>query len=124
MSQNWLIDPATGDYVLSGGAPSQTDSLKVPAYFRMKAKRGTWLYAPDSKWGSDFYTLPRRPSDNGNQKIENVALSALEPILNDGRAKSIEANITENKRGATALETIIIDASGEVVTETFKGLGF
>lgn len=121
--QSWLIDPATGDYVLQNGQPVQSDSLKVPAYFRLKTKRGKWLYAPDKQYGSDFYTVVKRPSENGNNRLENVALAALQPILDDGRASAVEAIVTVNRRSASGLEVHITDAAGEVETETFPGLG-
>ena len=123
MAQSWEIDPKTGDYVLEGGAPKQTDSLRIPAYFRLKAKRGTWLYAPDAQFGSDFYTLTKRPSENANKRLENIGIAALQPMLDDGRAQEITVDVTQNKRGATQLATTIVDASGEVEVETFTGLG-
>ncbi len=122
--QSWKIDPSTGDYVIENGSPVETDSLTIPAYFRLKAKRGRWLNAPDTNWGSDFYTITKRPSENANQRLENIAVSALQPLVDDGRADSVEVNVLTASRGSAGLETKIVDASGEVETETFKGLGF
>lgn len=123
MAQNWEINPATGDYVMSGGSPVQTDSLKVPAYFRVKTRRGKWLYAPDNKFGSDFYAVQKRPSDNANKRFENIAVSALQPMVDDGRALEIDVKVVENQRSGTGLQVTILDASGEVAVETLPGLG-
>lgn len=122
--QTWNIDPKTGDYVLENGRPQETNSLKVAAYFRLKIKRKKWLYAPDDKYGADFYTIQKRPADNANQRFENTAVKALQPLVDDGRALQIEATVTQNVRSGTALETTIIDATGEVQKVTFNSLGF
>lgn len=121
--QSWNIDPKTGDYVMSGGAPVETDSLQVPAYFRLKIKRKTWMYAPDDKFGSDFYLVKKRPATNAGQKLENIAIAALQPIADDGRAKRITVQTDELSRQGAALTASIIDASGEEQVATFTGLG-
>ena len=123
MSQSWNIDPSTGDYIMVGGAPEQTNSLQVPAYFRLKTKRTRWLYAPDNKFGSDFYLIKKRPSRNSNQRLETIAEVALRPIIDDGRANSVDAVVTENVRGGTGMDVTIVDASGRTEVQTFKGLG-
>lgn len=122
--QSWNINPQTGDYILKDGRPEETNSLSVPAYFRLKIKRTKWLYAPDTKYGADFYTIQKRPADNANQRFESTATKALQPMVDDGRALQISATVTQNSRGGTALDTKIIDATGEVETVTFNSLGF
>lgn len=122
MGQNWKMDPKIGDYVIQGGSPLQTDSLQMPAYFRLKTQRTRWLYAPSNDYGSDFYTVVKRPAENANKKLENIALAALKPMIEDGRAAEVEANVIENARSGVALEVKIEDASGEVETQTFTGL--
>ena len=91
MAQTWDINPVTGDYVMVGGQPSQTNDLNVPAYIRLKAPRqglrkrdgtpGGWMYAPDSKWGSNFWAK-RGTRVAGSQitEMEQVAAVALQPI--------------------------------------------
>jgi phage gp46-like protein len=120
--QTWQMDPTIGDYVMDSGAPEQTNSLQVPAYFRMKIKRTKWMYAPDKNYGSDFYTIAKRPSENGNQRLEGVAIKALQPLVDDGRAQQVTANVTENTRNGAAMDTVIVDASGQVEQTTFKGI--
>lgn len=121
--QSWNVNPATGDYVLSQGAPVQTDSLQVPAYFRLKVKNQQWLYAPDTSYGSKFYTIKKRPTENGNQQLENTAVEALQPMVDDGRALSVTATVVTGTRNSAGMDIEIIDASGGEETQNFSGLG-
>lgn len=123
MSQSWQMDPKKGDYVMSGGSPEQTDSLQVPAYFRLKIKRKKWLYAPDDKYGSDYYTIVKRPANNAAQVLENVGIAALKPLTDDGRANRIDVSADSVTRNGASLTTTITDASGQPETVTFSGLG-
>lgn len=107
MAQNWNIDPVSGDYVLVGGAPEQTDSLNIPAYFRLKIGVDTWLYAPDSNYGSRFSAIKKRPTGRDTSKIENAAAVALQPIVDDGRALSITVETTGANRNNVSLRAII-----------------
>lgn len=107
MAQNWNIDPATGDYVLVGGAPEETDSLTVPAYFRLKISVNQWLYAPDTNYGSRFSQIKKRPTGRDTNKIENAAAVALQPILDDGRAVSITVDTTQANRTSVSLKAVI-----------------
>lgn len=121
--QSWDINPKTGDYVMVKGTPVETNSLRVPTYFRLKIKRQQWMYAPDSKYGSDFYTLKKVPPNNAAQVLENVGAAALQPIANDGRASSIEVVADAISRNGAALTATIIDASGQEEVVTFPGIG-
>lgn len=121
--QSWDIDPKKGDYVMTSGAPNETDSLRVPAYFRLKIKRKKWLYAPNDKYGSDFYTLKKVPPNNTSQVFENVAAKALQPLADDKRAKQIIVTADEVSRNGASLTAEILDASGEAEVVTFPGLG-
>lgn len=107
MAQNWNLNPATGDYVMNGGAPEQTDSLKIPAYVRLKVTVGQWLYAPDSNYGSRFKQIKKRPTGRDTAKVENAAAVALQPILDDGRALSITVETTSSNRSSVGLSTVI-----------------
>lgn len=112
MGQHWEKDPNSGDYVMEGGAPKQTDSLRIPAYYRLKISRSKWLYAPNAQYGSDFYLLKKRRSNQDASTVENTAAAALQPIADDGRASSIEITTTQTARNGVALEAIITDAEG------------
>lgn len=121
--QSWNVNPITGDYVMVKGSPEETDSLQVPAYFRLKTKRKQWLYTPNDQFGSDYFTLKKRPAENANQRLEQIAINALQPIVTDGRASNIQADVVENTRNGSGLHVTITDASGEVEVQTFSGLG-
>lgn len=123
MAQNWEIDPKTGDYVMEGGAPKQTDSLRIPAYVRLKTPRTQWLYAPDERYGSDFYTIKKRQTTRDASQIETVAANALQPIADDGRARSIEVEATQVARHGVGLETKIVEASGRLDNLSLPSLG-
>lgn len=104
MAQNWMIDPVTGDYVQENGAPVETDSLMVPAYFRLKIKRDGWMYAPDANYGSIFNRIKKNPTGGDTSKIENAGAVALQPILDDGRAVSITVETTFAARNSVGLD--------------------
>lgn len=113
MNQNWNIDPKIGDYLLVKGAPEQTDSLNIPAYIRLKTKRTQWMYAPNDEFGSDFYLVKKRRTNENASTIENIAARALQPIVDDGRASQIDITTTDVSRNGLQLETQITDARGK-----------
>lgn len=122
MAQNWLIDPASGDYVLENGKPVETDSLEIPAYFRLKTKRGLWLYAPDDKYGSTFYTLKKRTSQDASA-IERIAENAIQPILDDGRAREATIQTVLSSRQEVGLSTTLQQDNGNLDTLILPKLG-
>lgn len=105
------------------GAPEQTNSLQVPAFFRLRIKRKQWMYAPDTRFGSDYYTILKRPSQNAAQRLENIGAAALQPLIDDGRADTVNVTADAFTRNGVALTAEIIDASGEATVSTFSGLG-
>ena len=107
--QNWQIDPSSGDYVMDKGAPIQTDSLTIPAYFRLKVRQGEWLYAPNPQYGSSFHKIKKKKSTKDASLIENTAAVALQPIADDNRAESIDIETKVVKRGAVGIEVTIFD---------------
>ena len=123
MSQNWDLDPSTGDYVMEGGSPVNTESLTIPAYIRLKVKRGTWLYAPDATYGSDLYLIKKRRTTQSPTNVETAAAAALQPLLDDGRASEIDVTAIVATRNAVGLQTTIIDARGEPVLLEIPSLG-
>lgn len=124
MAQSWLIDPKTKDYVLDDkGKPVQTNSLTVPSYIRLKTRRGQWLYAPNTNYGSTFFQLKKHQTVGDNTLLENAAKTALTPIVNDGRASLIEINTTGVSRNSAELQTKITEKSGRVETLSLKPLG-
>lgn len=123
MAQNWDLDPKNGDYIMEDGAPKQTDSLRIPAYVRLKTPRTRWLYAPDDRFGSDFYLLQKRQTTRDASQVETVAVNALQPIADDGRARSIEVDAVQVARHGVGLETKIVEASGRLDNLLLPSLG-
>lgn len=114
MAESWSINPVTKDYDQSGGSPVVTEALTIPAYIRMRAKRSQWMYAPDAKWGSNFYLQKKRKTSQDPSFFENLAADALQPMVDDGRAAGISVTTTFSSRGALGMETEIVDATGKV----------
>lgn len=118
MAKSWDINPATGDYIMDDqGRPQQTDSLRVPAYFRIKSPRGQWLFAPNPKWGCVIPLRNRKNSIQDQQQLVQEAVSALQPIQDDGRAALINValNTTAQRgRNAAGLEIELLDNQGQI----------
>ena len=115
MAQHWDVDPVSGDYLQSGGQPVQTDSLRIPTFYRWRTKRKLWLYAPDDQYGSDFHTLRRNlTSDNDVSIIERLGANALQPMVDDGRARVIDVEVKKRDRHGLCLGAKITEARGEV----------
>lgn len=124
MAQSWQIDPSTKDYVMSQGAPVETDSLEIPAYVRLKTRRGGWMYAPDSSYGSDLAAGKNQKGTSRDvSHIENIVAVALQPIVDDGRAKGAEVTVTATSRGYLALDAKLERAAGNLDQLNIKSLG-
>lgn len=119
----WTIDPATGDYVMSGGSPVLTAELTHPAYYRLKVPRKKWLYAPDSNYGSDFASFNGKQTTATTSTLEAMAQRALKPMIDDGRASEIDVTALSRSRSGTQLETNITTAQGEVETLQLDPIG-
>jgi phage gp46-like protein len=89
----------------------------MAAYVRLKTKRGQWMYAPDSSYGSDYYLQKKRRTDQDQTFIENVGARALTPIVNDGRASEIEVDAVSASRTGVGLSVKITDARTQIVQE-------
>lgn len=119
MAQHWDRDPQSGDYLLAGGKPVQTDSLRIPAYLRLKIRRfGTldnrrqgWMYAPTNKYGSSFYQIQKNRSASDQSFLEDVAAAALTPLVEDGRASEIENTVEAGQRHGVQLKTKITESA-------------
>lgn len=121
---SWQIDPKTGDYIMANGVPTEDPSLIYPAYYRLKVKRTQWLYAPDTQYGSDLYTVKKRFNPNDTNPIVNMAEVALQPIIDDGRASSIDVTYLAPKSlNDTQLSVVITDAQGEPQTLNLPVVG-
>lgn len=118
MAQNWDRDPTTGDYIMKNGSPVQTDSLRVPAYTRLKVKATQWLYAPDKNYGSYFFRLQKRQTNRDTSTVENVAANALRPLTADGRANQIDIDFDAVARNGVGLNIKLVSDAG--VAEELK----
>lgn len=111
---SWSIEPKTGDYLQENGSPVPTESLQEPAYYRIKVRRNKWLYAPNTDYGSDFYTVKKRFQTGDVNSLSNLADRALEPMVSDGRAESVTTAYQKSSgRNDVQLQVDIIDAEGE-----------
>lgn len=112
---SWRIDPKTGDYIMVNGAPVEDESLVYPAFYRIKVRRTQWMYAPNTKYGSDFYTVKKHFRPNEINSLTDIALKALQPLEDDGRALSVDAEFnSSNGRNDAQLSLKITDAMGQV----------
>jgi phage gp46-like protein len=106
-----MIDPATGDYLMQNGSPISSDSLDNPAYYRIRIHRLKWMYAPDTNYGSDLYTLEKK---EGNAAL-NMITTALQPMVDDGRALGVDPEFVTpqpSSRNEAAISVEITDAQG------------
>jgi phage gp46-like protein len=122
MSAQWEMDPTRKDYVMQLGAPKETSSLKMPAYFRLAVKRGTWMYGP-ATFGSDFHLDQKRRSSQDASGLESKASRALEPLIDDGRASEIDISTSEAARHGVRLQISIRDAQGAPDNLEFDPIG-
>ncbi len=107
-------DESTGDYVMQTGAnagkPLIDNTLGPPARTLLRAHRGQWMHAPDNKWGSDFYLYKRRKSvDFSDGLADNIALRALQCMVDDGRADNLDATTQFTQRGGVAVKVTLLD---------------
>lgn len=120
---SWVIDPSSGDYVMTNGQPTDSADLSFPAYYRLKIKRQKWMYAPDSNYGSDFYKLQRNLTTKPQLALEKIAARALQPIVDDGRATSIGVDVTQVARSGVAITCAISSGQTVISTLNLNGLG-
>ena len=121
---SWKIDPKTGDPLIVNGSPVEDDSLIYPAYYRLKVRRTQWLYAPDTHYGADFYTVKKRFNPNDVNGLTNMAEVALQPMIDDGRASDVTATyLAPAGLNDTQLSVVITDAQGQPQTLNLPAVG-
>lgn len=113
-----LINPVTRDYVPDAGARSgelvrdPAHGLVNAAYLRLTVPLGTWF--GDVTLGSRLHLLQR---EKDVQRVfvlaRQYAEAALQPMLADGRLKSISVRTDHPQRGWLALGIEITDALGD-----------
>ncbi|EJM77256.1 phage GP46 family protein [Pseudomonas sp. GM60] len=100
------INPTTGD--LTG---QRVNTLANAVYIRLVTPLGTWL--ADPTLGSRLHEL-RREKDRPRVGIlaKQYAEQALQPLINDGRARKISISAEQPHNGWLVLHVEIIDATG------------
>lgn len=81
------------------------------------------MYAPDSKFGSDYYKLVRNNTTKPQTALENIAARAVQPIVDDGRANNIAVTVTGVSRDGVSVEVDISSGQTQVSTLNLTGLG-
>jgi phage gp46-like protein len=112
----WL-NPSTADYQLLSGAATRTpgDGLANAIYIRLMTPLGSWWQ--DATLGSRLHELVRQ------KDLKRVAIlakqyaeTALQLILDDGRATEIQVSTEQPHNGRLHLLIAVTAASGEKLT--------
>lgn len=120
---SWVIDPSSGDYVMTNGSPVESTDLKYNAYYRLKIRRQQWMYAPNSKYGCDYYKVTKNLTTKPQTALEAIASRAVQPIVDDGRAQQINVTVTGVSRSGVTVETDITTNNQKQSSITLTGLG-
>lgn len=106
------ISPLTGDYTTS-----IIHTLQNAVYIRLTTPLGSWW--ADGRVGSLLHTLTREKAlSRIGLLAQQYAEEALQPLLDDGRAKSIVVTHQPIQHGQLFLFIQVTDNRGE--TATFK----
>lgn len=109
---SWEINPATGDWKIENGDPVPSTNLDVPIFIRLRAARKQWLYAPDTQYGSDYYLARKHNTTTRASAALNIASAALKPLVDEGRALTIDFENTSMTRFSETLLITYRDKSG------------
>ncbi|WP_420996247.1 phage GP46 family protein [Cupriavidus sp. 30B13] len=103
-----LLDPQTGSYT-----GTRTNTLANAIYLRLQTPLGSWW--ADKTLGSRLHELKREKDKPRVAKLaQQYAGQALQPILDDGRAKSITVSTSRPQSGWLVLLIEVVDAGGRV----------
>jgi len=108
-----LLDPTTGGYTLTAGAltPDPARGLANAVYLRLMTPLGS--YWADAALGSRLHELVRQ-KDLARVGIlaKSYAETALQPLLDDGRAQAIAVETEQQHDGWLRLAVRVTDAGG------------
>lgn len=108
------IDPTSGD--LSG---ERISSLANAVYIRLTTPLGSWW--ADKSLGSRLHELKRSKDLSRIGKLaRQYAEQALQPLFDDGRAKTINISTEQPHNGWLLMLIEVVDASG--VPQVFRHL--
>lgn len=108
---------------MTKGAPVDDPNLQFNAYYRLKIKRGQWMYAPNTNYGSDLFKLKKNVTTKPQVLVENIAARALKPIIDDGRALAIDVTVNQVARIGVGLQVDIQSAQAQTTTLNLTGIG-
>lgn len=115
-----LINPNTGDYLADAARPGElardpANGLLNAAYLRLMTPLGSWF--GDATLGSRLHELAREKDLARVERLaQQFSRDALQPLLTDGRAKSIDIRTQRPGNGRLALAIELVDARGVVST--------
>lgn len=104
-----LIDPNTGDYAENN---EMIDTLQNAVYISLITPLGSYFANPSL--GSLLHTLTREKDLKPvGLKAKQYATEALQHIIDDGRAKTIDISYTQPHNGTLTLYIDVVDNRGE-----------
>lgn len=103
------IDPYTGEYL-----PSRINHLDNVVYIRLATPLGSWW--ADTSIGSRLHELARSKDLPRIGKLARQYAAALQPLIDDGRARSIDVASKQPHDGRCLLLITVVDALGRVAT--------
>lgn len=104
------IDPYSGEYT-----QKRIDHLGNAVYFRLQTPLGSWW--ADTSFGSRLHELAREKDvPRIHILAEQYAAQALQPLLDDGRARSITVTSEQPHDGRCLLLITVEDAMSRVST--------
>lgn len=112
-----LINPTTGDYNYMNGRVQldPTNGLANAVYLRLMTPLGGWWR--DATLGSRLHELVRQKDLSRISVLaKQYAQTALQPIVDDGRALKIEVSTEQLHNGRLNLLVEVTSASNEVLT--------
>lgn len=115
-----LIDPATGDYSLSGAdiARDPANGLGNAVYLRLMTPQGS--YWADPEMGSRLHELQREKDVRRVAVLaKQYAENALQPIVADGRAKTVDVTTCHAETGRLYLRIEVVASNGSLLTFSY-----
>lgn len=107
------LNPTTADYDLQGGllAKDPAGGLANAIYLRLTTPLGSWW--ADKTFGSRLHEIKREKDLTrvGIQAQQFVEM-ALQPLLDDGRVKSVNSSVQQAHDGRALLSVEVIAATG------------
>jgi phage gp46-like protein len=104
------IDPYTGEYL-----QTKINHLGNAVYIRLATPLGSWWADPSI--GSRLHELARsKDLPRIGVLARQYAAAALQPLLDDGRARSIDVTSEQPHDGRCLLRITVVDALGRQAT--------